>query len=85
MRALPDDALDAIESQVVRATVKEAVNPAHLAPGELSPIERRDGLATGGSIGRSGKLCEGDGARRKACPSFTTDRGRYNVAKGSWF
>ena len=44
MRALPDDALDVIETQVVQASVKEAVNPAHLAPGEIRPIERRDAL-----------------------------------------
>jgi hypothetical protein len=41
-RALKADALPVFEQQLLPAVVKEAVNPAHLAPGELKKIERMD-------------------------------------------
>ena len=86
MRVLPDDALDVIEPQVVQASVKEAVNPAHLAPGEIRPIERRDALGnkTIDWIGQESFVRDMMRPGRRVL-SFTTDRGRYNVAKGNWF
>ena len=86
MRALPDDALDAIESQVVRATVKEAVNPAHLAPGEIRPIEKRDALGNKRIdwIGQN-SFVKAMGRAGRRVVSFTTDRGRYDAIKARFF
>jgi hypothetical protein len=42
MRGLPADALQGFEPQVLKAAVKEANNPAHLAPGEIRAINRLD-------------------------------------------
>ena len=41
-RALPADALEVFEPQILRACVDEANNPAHVPPGELRKIERLD-------------------------------------------
>jgi hypothetical protein len=41
-RGLKADALDALEPQLLKAVVAEAVNPAHLEPGQLKKIERFD-------------------------------------------
>ena len=86
MRALPDDALDAIELQVVRATVKEAVNPAHLAPGEIRPIEKRDALGNK-RIDWIGQefFVKAMGRAGRRVVSFTTDRGRYDAIKARFF
>jgi hypothetical protein len=86
MRDLRADALNVFEPQVLQATVKEAVNPAHLAPGELRPIERRDALGNKhiAWIGQE-SFVKAMGRPGRRVLSFTTDRGRYNVAKGNWF
>ena len=41
-RALKADALDALEPQLLKAVVAEAVNPAHVPVGQLKKIERMD-------------------------------------------
>lgn len=41
-RDLKADALDALEPQLLKAVAVEAVNPAHVPPGELKKIERMD-------------------------------------------
>jgi hypothetical protein len=41
-RALKVDALDALEPQLLAAVKVEAVNPAHVPPGQLKKIERMD-------------------------------------------
>jgi hypothetical protein len=41
-RTLADDALNVFEPQLLQAVAKEAVNPAHVPPGELKKIERFD-------------------------------------------
>jgi hypothetical protein len=41
-RGLPADALEVFEPQFLRACADEAVNPAHVPPGELRKIERLD-------------------------------------------
>jgi hypothetical protein len=41
-RGLRADALDVFEPQLLKAVVAEAVNPAHVPPGELKKIERMD-------------------------------------------
>jgi hypothetical protein len=41
-RALKADALDALEPQLLKAVVTEAVNPAHVPVGQLKKIERFD-------------------------------------------
>jgi hypothetical protein len=41
-RDLKSDALPVFEQQLLPAVVAEAVNPAHVAPGELKKIERMD-------------------------------------------
>jgi hypothetical protein len=41
-RGLKADALDALEPQLLKAVVQEAVNPLHVPPGQLKKIERFD-------------------------------------------
>jgi hypothetical protein len=42
MRRLPDDVLPGLEPQILQAACDEAVNPAHLEPGELKMIQVYD-------------------------------------------
>lgn len=85
MRGLADDALAAIEPQLLSAVKVEAVNPAHLKPGEIKPIEKRtvDGSKYIAWIGRESFVKQMMPPSRRVI-SFLTGAGRYDVASGSY-
>jgi hypothetical protein len=81
-RSLRSDALEALEPQLLRAVVTEAVNPANLEPGELRMIPKIDpqtGVKTNNWYGQD-SFVKFMGRPGRRVVSFLTDRGRYDVA-----
>ena len=86
-RGMPADALAVFGPQLLEACVKEANNPAHVPPGELRKIERLDEYGKVRCIDWVGQNSFVKQMMRpgRRVVSFTTDRGKYNASKGSWF
>ena len=86
-RGMPSDALAVFGPQLLEAAVKEANNPAHVPPGELRKIERLDETGRVRYIDWIGQDSFVKDMMRpgRRVVSFTTDRGKYNASKGSWF
>lgn len=84
---MPSDALAVFGPQLLEAAVKEANNPAHVPPGELRKIERLDETGRVRYIDWIGQDSFVKDMMRpgRRVVSFTTDRGKYNASKGSWF
>jgi hypothetical protein len=82
MRNLPADALNGFEPLVLKAAVKEAVNPVHLQPGEIRPIKRLDET---GRVRCIDWIGQESFVRQMMLPgrkvlSFTTDKGRFDAS-----
>jgi hypothetical protein len=87
MRGLPDDVLPQFEKQVLDAAISEATNPANVPLGELRKVERFDQLGRVAEINFIGQECFVKQMSRpgRRVVSFTSDKGRWNAANGSWF
>jgi hypothetical protein len=81
-RTLKADALGALEPQVLAACETEAVNPAHVPPGEfrmITPIDQDTGLRSNVFIGKE-CFVKQMGRPGRRVVSFHTDRGLYDAA-----
>jgi len=81
-RKLPADALAAIEPQLLTAVKVEALNPAHLEPGEIRKVERLDETGRLQYIDWIGQesFVKAMGRPGRKVISFTTDRGRFDAS-----
>jgi hypothetical protein len=86
-RGLRDDALEVLEPQLLEAVKVEAVNPAHLNPGEIRAIPKTDPKTGQKRIDWIGQQSFVKDMMRpgRRFVSFTTDRGKYDAAKARWF
>ena len=88
MRGLPDEVFPQFEQQVIDAALVEAYNPKNNAPGEtLRKIEELDDYGKVRQIRFVGEQCftKQLGREGRRVVSFTTDKGRWDAAKGRWF
>jgi hypothetical protein len=86
MRGLPDEVLDNFEPMVINAAKSELCNNDNVPPGELRKVDK---------INSFGRLCEtnfyGESFVKqmnrpgRRVVSFTTDRSKFDAAKGRWF
>jgi hypothetical protein len=90
MRGLPDEVLDNLEPQIIDAAISEAQNPNNVPLGELRQIDKLDTYGNLRERRFIGQECfvkfadYGNRAGRRVA-SFTTDKGRFDAAKGKWF
>jgi hypothetical protein len=80
MSQAPADALGIFEPQLLAACRPEAVNPAHLKPGEIRKVERLDETGRVQYIDWIGRESEAMGRPGRKVISFTTDRGRFDAS-----
>jgi hypothetical protein len=88
MRGLPDEVLPRFERQVIDAALVEAYNPKNNAPGEtLRKIEELDDDGKVCQIRFVGEECftKQLGREGRRVISFTSDKGKWDAAKGRWF
>jgi hypothetical protein len=87
MRGLPSEVLDNFEPMIINAAIAEAQNPMNVPPGELRQIDKLDtygNLRERQWIGQDCFVKQMNRQGRRVV-SFTTDRGKFDAAKGRWF